>query len=109
MIIVKFWMHLSSGEQLKRFEARERDPLKAWKLTGEDWRNRNKRREYEAAVEEMLNRTDHAAAPWVLVEAEDKRWARVKVAESVVSAIEAGTAARNFPVPSPSPAAAQAG
>jgi polyphosphate kinase 2 (PPK2 family) len=57
-------------------------------------------------VEEMLERTDHAAAPWVLVEAEDKRWARVKVAESVVEAIEAGMTARNLPVPSAPPAAA---
>jgi polyphosphate kinase 2 (PPK2 family) len=100
MIIVKFWMHLSRGEQLKRFKARERDPLKAWKLTAEDWRNREKWREYETAVAEMLERTDHASAPWVLVEAEDKRWARVKVAESVVAAIEAGMAARNLAVPS---------
>jgi AMP-polyphosphate phosphotransferase len=105
MIIVKFWMHLSAGEQLKRFTARERDPLKAWKLTAEDWRNREKWPQYEAAVEEMLDRTDHAPAPWVLVEAEDKRWARVKVAESVVGAIEAGLAARNLPVPSAPPAA----
>ena len=110
MIIVKFWMHLSPGEQLKRFEARERDPLKAWKLTAEDWRNREKWPQYEAAVEEMLDRTDHAPAPWVLVEAEDKRWARVKVAESVVGAIEAGLAARNLPVPSaPQAAVARTG
>jgi AMP-polyphosphate phosphotransferase len=101
MIIIKFWLHLSSGEQLKRFKARERDPLKTWKLTAEDWRNREKRRQYEAAVEDMLDRTDQAATPWVLVEAEDKRWARVKVAESVVAAIEAGMAARGFPVPPP--------
>jgi AMP-polyphosphate phosphotransferase len=104
MIIVKFWLHLSPGEQLKRFRAREREPLKAWKLTDEDWRNRGKRPEYEAAVAEMLGRTDHAAAPWVLVEAEDKRWARVKVVESVVGAIEAGMAERNLPVP-PAPRA----
>jgi AMP-polyphosphate phosphotransferase len=102
MIMVKFWMHVSSGEQLKRFKAREREPLKAWKLTAEDWRNREKRREYETAVEEMLDRTDHEAAPWVVVEAEDKRWARVKVVESVVEAIEIGMAKRNLPVP-PSP------
>jgi polyphosphate kinase 2 (PPK2 family) len=110
MILVKFWLHLSSGEQLKRFKERERDPLKTWKLTAEDWRNREKRRQYKAAVEEMLDRTDHAAAPWVLVEAEDKRWARVKVVESVVKAIEAGLAARGLPVPPALPAAvAQAG
>jgi AMP-polyphosphate phosphotransferase len=82
-----------------RFKARQRDPLKTWKLTAEDWRNREKRQEYEAAVEEMLDRTDHAAAPWVLVEAEDKRWARVKVVESVVKAIEAGLTARDIPIP----------
>jgi polyphosphate kinase 2 (PPK2 family) len=99
MILIKFWLHLSSREQLKRFKAREREPLKAWKLTAEDWRNREKRREYEAAVEEMLDRTDHPAAPWVLVEAEDKRWARVKVAESVVEAIEVGMAERKLLVP----------
>ena len=104
MIIIKFWLHLSPGEQLKRFKAREREPLKAWKLTAEDWRNREKRRHYEAAVEEMLERTDHSAAPWVLVEAEDKRWARVKVAESVIAAIEAGLAGRNLLVP-PAPSA----
>jgi AMP-polyphosphate phosphotransferase len=106
MIIVKFWLHLSQAEQLKRFKARERDPLKAWKLTAEDWRNREKRRLYEAAVEEMLDRTDHEAARWVLVEAEDKRWARVRVAEAVVAAIEEGMAARNQEVP-PAPAAGE--
>jgi polyphosphate kinase 2 (PPK2 family) len=103
MIIVKFWMHLSSEEQLKRFKAREREPLKAWKLTAEDWRNREKWRDYETAVEEMLDRTDHAAAPWVLVEAEDKRWARVRVVEAVVRAIEDGLARRNLPVPASPP------
>jgi len=99
MIMVKFWLHMSSAEQLRRFKARQRDPLKTWKLTAEDWRNRDKRPRYKAAVEEMLDRTDHPAAPWVLVEAEDKRWARVKVAESVVAAMEAGLTARNLPVP----------
>jgi len=103
MIMIKFWMHLSSAEQLRRFKAREQDPLKTWKLTAEDWRNRGKRRLYKAAVEDMLDRTDHAAAPWVLIEAEDKRWARVKVVESVVAAIESGMAARNIPIPSPPP------
>ena len=106
MIMVKFWLHLSSAEQLKRFQAREQDPLKTWKLTAEDWRNRGKRRQYKAAVEEMLDRTDHKAAPWVLVEAEDKRWARVKVVESVVAAIESGMAARHIPVPPPPPSPA---
>ena len=103
MIMIKFWMHLSSAEQLRRFKAREQDPLKTWKLTAEDWRNRGKRRLYKAAVEDMLDRTDHAAAPWVLIEADDKRWTRVKVVESVVAAIESGMAARNIPIPPPPP------
>ena len=60
-ILVKFWLHISSEEQLKRFEARAEDPLKTWKLTDDDWRNREKRPEYEAAVEEMLERTDQPA------------------------------------------------
>jgi len=110
MIMVKFWLHLSSAEQLRRFKARQREPLKTWKLTPEDWRNREKRRQYKAAVEEMLDRTDHPAASWVLVEAEDKRWARVKVVESVVRAIEAGMTAWNLPVPpTPPPASARTG
>jgi len=103
MIMVKFWLHLSPHEQLKRFKAREADPLKAWKLTDEDWRNRAKRKQYEVAVEDMLAKTSHPHAPWVLVEAEDKRWARVKVVESVVSAIEDGLTRRNIPLPPPPP------
>jgi AMP-polyphosphate phosphotransferase len=91
MIIVKFWMHLSSDEQLARFEARKADPLKAWKLTDDDWRNRKRRRHYERAVEEMLERTDHPAAPWHIVEAEDKRFARVRVVETVCESIESAT------------------
>jgi polyphosphate kinase 2 (PPK2 family) len=89
-ILVKFWMHISSKEQLKRFEARERDPLKQWKLTDEDWRNRKKRKAYKRAVEDMVERTSTTWAPWSLVEAESKRFARVKVVETVNTAIEAG-------------------
>jgi polyphosphate kinase 2 (PPK2 family) len=89
MILVKFWMHLSDEEQLKRFKAREKDPLKSWKLTDEDWRNRSKRSEYEAAIEDMVERTSTKYAPWHLVEGESKRYARVKVVETVIAAIEA--------------------
>ncbi len=89
MILVKFWLHLSEQEQLRRFERRQHDPLKQWKLTDEDWRNRDKRPAYEDAVEDMLDRTDTAYAPWSLVEGDSKRWARVKVAETVIAAIEA--------------------
>lgn len=89
-IIVKFWLHVSSEEQLKRFEARAKDPLKEWKLTEEDWRNREKRPQYEAAVEEMLERTDRPHAPWRVVPAESKRFARVEVMRLVNEEIEAG-------------------
>lgn len=98
-VLVKFWMHLSAEEQLRRFERRRDDPLKTWKLTDEDWRNRDKRSAYEAAVEEMLVRTDTAEAPWTVVAAEDKRYARVAVLERVCEAIEAGLQAAGQPVP----------
>jgi polyphosphate kinase 2 (PPK2 family) len=89
MILVKFWMHLSPEEQARRFERRKDDPLKSWTLTDEDWRNREKHQHYVAAVEEMLARTDHPAAPWHVVPAEDKRYARVAVVRQVCEAIEA--------------------
>ena len=89
-IIVKFWLHISPEEQLKRFEARAKDPLKTWKLTDEDWRNREKCPQYEAAVEEMLERTDQPHAPWRVVAAESKRFARVEVVRLVNQEIEGG-------------------
>jgi AMP-polyphosphate phosphotransferase len=89
-IIVKFWLHTSPEEQLKRFESRAEDPLKSWKLTDEDWRNREKRPQYEAAVEEMLERTDCENAPWRVVAAESKRFARVEVIRVVNEEIERG-------------------
>jgi polyphosphate kinase 2 (PPK2 family) len=101
MVIVKFWLHLSAAEQLKRFQARDKDPLKTWKLTDEDWRNRKKRPQYEKAVEEMLERTDHPDGPWHLVEADSKRYARVKVLETTIVAIEEGMRARGFEPPPP--------
>lgn len=90
MIIIKFWLHISPEEQLKRFEAREKDPLKSWKLTDEDWRNRDKRAAYEEAVEEMLERTDSREAPWFVIPGDSKRYARVAVIETVNSEIESG-------------------
>jgi polyphosphate kinase 2 (PPK2 family) len=89
-IVVKLWLHISSGEQLKRFEARAEDPLKTWKLTEDDWRNREKRPQYEAAVEEMLERTDRPHAPWRVVAAESKRFARVEAIRLVNREIEEG-------------------
>jgi polyphosphate kinase 2 (PPK2 family) len=88
--VVKLWLHISAGEQLKRFESRAGDPLRAWKLTPDDWENRSKRAEYELAVEEMLDRTDRRHARWRLVAAESKRYARVQVVRIVSEEIEAG-------------------
>jgi polyphosphate kinase 2 (PPK2 family) len=89
-VLVKLWLHISDEEQLKRFEAREKDPLKRYKLTEEDWRNRGKRDAYCEAVDEMVERTGTEWAPWHLVEAESKRFARVKVLETVIAAAEEG-------------------
>ena len=99
MLLVKLWMHISEEEQLKRFHAREKDPLKSWKLTDEDWRNRDKRAAYDKAVEDMLEYTDHQHGPWQVVEADSKRYARVKVIETVIAEIERGMAARALEVP----------
>lgn len=89
-IVVKLWLHISAGEQLKRFEARAGDPLKSWKLTDEDWRNREKRPQYEEAVEEMLERTSRPHAAWRVVPAESKRFARVETVRLVCEEIERG-------------------
>ena len=86
--LVKIWMHVSSKEQLKRFHAREKDPLKRWKLTEEDWRNRKHRRAYVTALEEVFDRTDLPGARWTIIPAESKAYGRVAVVETVVEAIE---------------------
>ncbi len=99
MVVVKFWVHISDEEQLKRFERRRDDPLRGWKLTDEDWRNRKRRPAYVKAVEEMLRRTDHPDAPWQLVEGDSKRWARVKVIETVNEEIERGIERYGFEAP----------
>jgi AMP-polyphosphate phosphotransferase len=98
-ILIKFWLHLSEEEQLRRFERREKKPLKRWKLTDEDWRNREKRPAYEQAVEDMLERTDHELAHWQLVEGDSKRYARVKVLETVCQEIETGMREHGFDPP----------
>ena len=88
VILVKFWMHISDDEQLRRFEGRQADPLKRWKLTDEDWRNRAKWNDYQQAVEDMLLHTSTQYAPWTVVEANNKLYARVKVVNTIVHAME---------------------
>jgi polyphosphate kinase 2 (PPK2 family) len=90
MVLIKFWLHISEEEQLRRFQAREHDPLKRWKLTDEDWRNQKQRPEYVRAVAEMLKRTDHQHAPWTVIAAESKPYARVAVLNAVIGRLEQG-------------------
>ena len=87
-IVLKFWMQIDKEEQEARFKARQENPEKQWKITDEDWRNREKWDLYEDAVNEMLIRTSTPHAPWIVVEGNCKYYARVKVLEMVVNAIE---------------------
>jgi len=88
--VVKFFLHISAEEQLARFESRRDDPLRTWKLTDEDWRNREKRPAYVEAIEDMLRRTDHEHCRWNVIPAESKHYARVAILEKVIEDIEAG-------------------
>ncbi|MDJ0769652.1 MAG: UDP-galactose-lipid carrier transferase [Ilumatobacter sp.] len=99
VIIVKFWLQITPDEQLRRFEKRQVDPLRKWKLTDEDWRNRDKIDRYNAAVEDMFRKTDHELAPWHVVSGEQKKRARVEVLETLVRRIEDGIEAFEHPVP----------
>lgn len=87
-IVLKFWMQIDKDEQERRFKARQESPEKQWKITEEDWRNREKWEQYEEAVNEMLIRTSTPKAPWIVVEGNCKYYARIKVLETVVGAIE---------------------
>ncbi len=87
-IVIKFWMQIDKEEQKRRFESRMEHPNKQWKITEEDWRNREKWEEYEVAVNDMLSRTSTTKAPWIVVEGNNKYYARIKVLESVVRIIE---------------------
>ena len=88
VLLIKFFLHISDEEQKRRFERRARDPLKNWKLTEEDWRNRAKRPAYTEAIEAMLRETDTASAPWTVIPAESKRFARIQVLETVIARLE---------------------
>lgn len=87
-IVVKFWLQISRGEQLRRFRAREHTSFKRFKITADDWRNRKKWAAYERAVCDMVDRTSTEIAPWTLVEAEDKRFARVKILKTLVDRVD---------------------
>ncbi len=86
-VVLKFWLHITEKEQLRRFKAREEDPYRRWKITKEDWRNREKWDDYVAAAEEMIARTSTPAVPWTVVPAEDKLFARIMVLRTVRDAV----------------------
>jgi polyphosphate kinase 2 (PPK2 family) len=89
VVLVKFWLQIDLDEQLRRFEQRQEIPYKQWKITDDDWRNREKWDQYKAAIEEMLFRTSTPYAPWTIVESNCKWYARVKALNTVCKGIEA--------------------
>lgn len=88
IVLVKLWLHIDADEQLRRFEEREEEPAKQWKITPDDWRNRKNRKLYETAISDMIAATSTAAAPWHLVPANDKHKARILVFDIVIKALE---------------------
>lgn len=88
-IVVKFWLTITQEEQLARFRARETSPFKSFKITPEDWRNREKAADYDRAVCDMVDRTNTAIAPWAVVAANDKYFARIMVLRTLCERIEA--------------------
>ena len=88
IIVLKFWIHIDEAEQLARFKIREQVKYKRWKLTHEDWRNREKWRDYELAVHDMVQFTSTHLSPWTLVEGNDKRFARLKVLRTFCEKLE---------------------
>ena len=88
VIVLKFWLQIDKVEQERRFNERMEDPEKQWKITDEDWRNREKWDAYVKAVDEMILRTSTTYAPWTIVEADSKYYARIKILETVVRALK---------------------
>jgi len=99
--LVKFWLHISDEEQLKRFKDRESDPLKQWKLTPDDWRNREKRAAYLDALEDMVEMTDKTHAHWDLIPADSKHYARVAILETLIDRWVHDLERRGLKVPKP--------
>ncbi|MEW6735466.1 MAG: phosphate--AMP phosphotransferase [Acidobacteriota bacterium] len=93
-VLVKFWLHIDKKEQKKRFKKISKDPAESWKVTEEDWRHHKQYDRYLQAVEEMLERTNTAAAPWTVIEAHDRRHARIKIFQTIIYAIEQALATR---------------
>ena len=87
-VIVKFWLHIDQDEQLRRFNDRQNTSEKQWKITDEDWRNREKWDQYEVAVDEMIQKTSTKFAPWNIIESQNKEYGRIQALKALVAAIE---------------------
>jgi polyphosphate kinase 2 (PPK2 family) len=102
-VIIKFFLHISKQEQKRRFKKLERDPLKSWHVQPEDWEHHRKYNKYLVAIEEMLERTDTEWGPWTIVEATDRRWARVKIFQTIIRRLEEALTERGHELPEEEP------
>ncbi|GEK34659.1 polyphosphate kinase 2 family protein [Kurthia sibirica] len=100
-IMLKFWIHISADEQLERFKLRQQDPYKHWKLTDEDWRNREKWPAYVQAANDMFAKTDMKNAPWILIEGNDKKYARLQVLKEIIKHCEQEVAKKGLKITDP--------
>ncbi|HNT54475.1 MAG TPA: hypothetical protein PKG95_07170, partial [Anaerolineaceae bacterium] len=98
-VIIKFFLHISKGEQKKRFKKLEEDSLQSWRVQKEDWEHHRKYDDYVLAIEEMLARTDTEWGPWTIVEATDRYWARLRVLDTVNHRLESALQQRHKPIP----------
>ena len=96
IVLLKFWLHISKDEQLRRFKAREETAYKRWKLSDEDWRNRERWDDYLLAAHEMIQHTSVRNSPWILVENENKAYGRIKVLKTVCDALENAVAEKEI-------------
>ena len=87
-VVIKFWINIDKEEQLKRFTLRQNTPEKQWKITDEDWRNREKWDIYEKYIDTMIEKTSTKAAPWTIIEGNDKKYARIKAMKTIIEKIE---------------------
>jgi polyphosphate kinase 2 (PPK2 family) len=102
-VVVKFFLHISKREQKRRFKKLEKDPLKSWHVQPEDWEHHKKYSRYLVAIEEMLERTDTEWGPWTIVEATDRRWARVKIFQTIIGRLEEALKDRGLDLPEEPP------
>jgi len=102
-VVVKFWLHIGKKEQSRRFKRLEKDPLESWHVAPEDWEHHRRYGEYVLAIEEMLERTDTEWGPWTIVEATDRRWARIKIFDTIVRRLEEALQERGLPLPEEQP------